>query len=393
MNDISKKDAIVQKMFQMEYCPVQPNEIPKLDEYTKIPLTELSAFDDVFTAIASAFQTTPQSAKTAVSMLFRIKLPDAALDMITEKSQNVFETIIGTAPKQKNNRDADKPDSITKAALSPFDPMVIFMAIALASIERKLDAIQETQIEILAFLKEEKKSDLRGSVTFLADVFNKYKFNWNNEMYISGMYVKVQDIKHQAVQNIDFYRNAIRKQIKNKGIIFANQIVKDKIQKVHDEFKNYQLAVYLYGFASFVEILLLKNFDAEYLNHVSQSIREYSYQYLELYTECFNRLEADVQSSLQKHMVDGLATFSGAAGEAISKIPMISKSQIDKNLVKSGKTLSRLSESNAENMLSLLTDCKKSNVQPFLESIHVINRLYHEPIDMLFDAEHLYIRN
>ena len=76
------------------------------------------------------------------------------------------------------------------------------MAAALMSIEKRLGDIQETQQEILDFLQASKKAEQRGNLTFLADILNNYKYNWNNAMYKSNMHLKVQDIKQKSEENI-----------------------------------------------------------------------------------------------------------------------------------------------------------------------------------------------
>ena len=39
------------------------------------------------------------------------------------------------------------------------------------------------QQEIMNFLVHKEKSDLKGDLFFLFDVFNNYKYNWDNDMY------------------------------------------------------------------------------------------------------------------------------------------------------------------------------------------------------------------
>lgn len=37
--------------------------------------------------------------------------------------------------------------------------------------------------KIMAMFQMKEKAELKGNLTFLYDVFNNYKYNWNNEMY------------------------------------------------------------------------------------------------------------------------------------------------------------------------------------------------------------------
>lgn len=90
-----------------------------------------------------------------------------------------------------------------QAQITPLacDPTMLFMAAALANIDKKLDAIQDMQKEMMDFLVQKEKSDLKGNLNFLFDVFNNYKYNWNNEMYKNSNHIKVLDIRQEAEKN------------------------------------------------------------------------------------------------------------------------------------------------------------------------------------------------
>lgn len=46
------------------------------------------------------------------------------------------------------------------------DPTMLFMAAALANIDKKLDAIQDMQKEMMDFLVQKEKADLKGKFEF-----------------------------------------------------------------------------------------------------------------------------------------------------------------------------------------------------------------------------------
>lgn len=66
-----------------------------------------------------------------------------------------------------------------QAQMTPLacDPTMIFMATALANIDKKLNAIQDMQKEMMDFLVQKEKADLKGNLNFLFDVFNNYKYS------------------------------------------------------------------------------------------------------------------------------------------------------------------------------------------------------------------------
>ena len=56
------------------------------------------------------------------------------------------------------------PLTATSTATVPIDPATMLMAIALFSIEQKLDSIAEMQKQILTFLEVEKESEIEADV-------------------------------------------------------------------------------------------------------------------------------------------------------------------------------------------------------------------------------------
>ncbi|KQU27254.1 hypothetical protein ASG65_01460 [Bacillus sp. Leaf13] len=155
-----------------------------------------------------------------------------------------------------------------QAVLNPLvcNPTMMFMATTLATIDKKLDNIQEMQRELLDFLVQKERSNLRGDLNFLTDVLNNYKYNWNNVTYKNSNYNIVLGIRQEAERKIDFYRVQITTKINKKSIFLRDQWVKKQLEKIHSEFKDYQLVLYLYSFSSFLEVILLENFKSEYLD-------------------------------------------------------------------------------------------------------------------------------
>ena len=48
-----------------------------------------------------------------------------------------------------------------------------------------------------------------------------------------------------------------------------------------------------------LEIILLENFESAYLNAISKKIEDYSLEYHEIYTQCYDQIEGYAQSSIQ----------------------------------------------------------------------------------------------
>lgn len=264
------------------------------------------------------------------------------------------------------------------------------MAAALMNIEKKLDSIHELQEEMMDSLKAKEKAKLRGDLNVLNDVMNNYKFNWNNEKYKTNKHILVQDIRKEAEQSIQLFRDQIQKKLTKNGFIHGDQEIKTKLQKLQDEFKDYQLALYLFSYSGFMEIMLLENFDRQYLKSTANRIEEYTFQFRELYTSCYNQIEGMSKSSVESMLTKGLAGISKGTGKAIEKIPLVSNGPVDEALISAGNKLGELNERKTEKAMKKLVDAAANCTTPFVENIKVIDRVFNEPMEVLFDNSNIY---
>lgn len=280
-----------------------------------------------------------------------------------------------------------------QAVISPLacNPAMLFMAAALMNIEKKLGDIKELQEEILDYLKSKDKAKIRGDINVLSDIMDNYKFNWDNEKYKTNKHILVQDIRKDAEQGILLFRDQIRKRLTKRGAIHSDQEVKGMLEKLQAQFKDYQLALYLYAYAAFLEVMLLENFDAGFLDSTSQRIEDYAFQYRELYTGCYNQIEGLSEASLQSRAVKKLSAASKAAGNAIAKIPVISRGQVDERLINMGEKLGEKNIGKTREAMKRLVGSADSCTSVFSENIKLVSRIYNLSMDVLFDSENVYL--
>lgn len=382
MEASDRKVEIVKAMTNIEYYPVAlKEEDVSIEKYTKLPLAKISALGTAFEPLTAAFQSIFLG--NSGGGLYRVSgLKGGSLVSRVDGSG-----YLGAISRGNNQVGGGM------ATLNPLacDPAMLFMAVALMSINKKLDSIQEAQKEIIEFLEQKEKSKLRGNLTFLTDVLNNFKYNWTNEKYIRSNHIKVLDIKQDSEQGILFYRGQIDRKVKKQSLFHSDKDVKDKLRKIQSEFKEYQLALYLYAFSSFLEVMLLENFESAYLDGIARKIEDYAFQYRELFTACYDQIEEYSKSSVQSYLLTGLADINKLAGDAVAKIPVVSKTQINETFVKAKSRLEKFSSKrNAQTMNRLETD-PSGVVRPFIENINTVNRLYNQPTQWLFDKENIYL--
>ena len=380
MDELTRRNELVKVMTASELAlPVVQEEL-SIQRYSKVPLSRIAALGTGLEPIAAAVQQVVSGGQ-AVSGYYKVTIP-AGTHLASFKDGTGF---LGTAMGETG--------IAGQARLNPLvcDPTMLLVAATLANIDKKLDAIQETQQEMLDFIVQKEKSALKGDLDFLMDIYNNYKFNWNSEKYKTANHIKVLDIRQSAGRSIDFYREQIKKRISKKAFLHSDQDVKKQLAQVQDEFKDYQLAMYLYGFGYFLEILLQENFDAAYLEAISKKMEDMSFQYRELYSMAYEQIEGYTKSSLQAKFVGGLSAMNRVAGEAIAKIPVISKSQIDETLIEAGEKLGAYKERRVTTTMHRLVERQSSCVRPFIDNIDMVNRMYNQPMTLIFNEETLYL--
>lgn len=269
MNGLSNKESLLQMITMAQIPPLEiDNEINE-QTYSKLPLSRVTALGTGLEPLVAAVQQITSGGQ-AVSGFYKVTIP-AGTHLAKFKKETDF---LGTALSNSNNIIE------SQAHLTPLicNPAMLFAAATLASIDKKLDAIQESQKEMIDFLVQKEKSSLKGDLDFLTDVFNNFKYNWNSDKYKSANHVKVLDICQESGRRIDFYREQIKRHLGKKALLHSDRDVRKQLDQIQDEFKDYQLSLYLYGFAYFLEVLLQENYDAAYLAAISEKIDSLSLQ-------------------------------------------------------------------------------------------------------------------
>lgn len=389
---------------------VQPNEnleclsielVPNIEEagfnddrYTKIPFGQLASLGVGLSGIGVMAQTVMASGGAGSGeVLYRIANSDTAkgtLQMIKGQPGATYGTYMQDGVFSQRAV-FEQVAGNGAAPTIPIDPTAIFMAAALASINMKLDAIQATQQEMFEYVKQRDESEMRADLVFLTDVFNTYKDSWNNDLYVQNHHAQALTCKRHAMANIDFYRQEIVAKTNEKDLLHSDKKVEKKQEELERYFKDYQMALTMYAFSSFMDVLLSKNFEKNYLDYISETIREYSYKYRELYTDCYNRVAIYANQSVDSLVRKGLSKASKVTGQGVAKAPLINKTDLENNLLQVSVKLKEYDSDKREETLNALAETSSASVMPYVETIDKLNRFHNEPMDVMFDKEYVYI--
>lgn len=378
MDEKELRKNMANEIMEVQFLPTITETSLKEVKYEKYPIKNLVALGVASELILSAIQNL--GGKTGRSGIYRVNTN--GMEMF--KSNGEY---IGALKA----RDGGVGGGQARMEPLACNPTMLFMSMTLLTIENKLDEIKSIQQEMLDFLKSKERAQTRENLNTLIDVLNNYKFNCDNEKYKTNKHILVQDIKRKSEQSILLYRDLIQNIMCKKELIHSDQEINSKIKKFDEDFKEYQLALYLYSFSSFIEVMLLENFNKNYIIGVRDKITEYEFNYKELYTKCYNNIESSTEKSIQTILTKWLANASKGTGKLISKIPFVSKEKVDELFIDSENSLREISEKrNNKNIHKLIRNSIK-RTNPFVESLDKVNVIYNESIDILIDKNNLYL--
>ena len=363
----------------------------------KVPLGQIASIGTAFASIPEAFRTVTRTVTTPASgTLMQAfdktgnRIDISQLQGFSDGSGKLGSIRIDGTFQQAHFYQAD-PQTVTASATIPYDPATLAMAIALQQINQKLDAIQKTVGDMFDYMRQRDKAAMRGNLRTLADVLDGYRLNWDNPRYMDNAHMKVLDIKQAATQDMEFYSGQTKKKLAGKAPVEVRGMVSARLDGVLDSLKDYQLATYIYAFASFLDPMLSENFKAERLADVAARIEDASIRYRELYTSVYNALESSAAGSVNSAVLGGLASAGRLIGSAVEATPVGDRTLIDEALVDGGRALSGFDRKRNARLLEKLHAAKSPDVLPFQESVKSIDELYNRPSQLLTDGDNLYI--
>lgn len=356
------------------------------ESYIEFPLGELFSLGAVFSSLPSAFASLTKST-THGNVLYEATFPVPG--RLAESKDG---GLLGTIINRKGIAGQARFHEVQGAARNASTISMMFMALAIMAVNKSLKEVAQNQKAILTFLEVDKQTKLKGDLIVLSDILADYHLNWDNRQYCSSREMQVLDIKRSAEHNILFYREMIEKKLGRQTYVHIDTA--KTLNDVISMFRYYKLALYLYAFSSFLDIMLLENFESNYLESVLERITCYSSEYDSFYQKSVVGVEKYAASSLQARTLQGLSIASRFIGEHIAKIPDAdNKIRIDDRLISGSAKLDSLNSDSLTKTIESFSSVKDSGIMLFADRIQLFDRMHNEELRVLFDNEHIYIPN
>lgn len=391
----SREELVAKQLASTEIHLALTQERPDVSGAIKLPLERIPQLGVAFTSLPSMFRTVTNTVSVPTLLQatdkFGNPLDPSILCSFNDGSGltgGYRDAIKGFGQARFHVVEGDIATSVTQV---PYDPTSLFMAAAIAQINQKLDSIQESVDEMFDYMRQRDKANMRGNLRTLADILNSFGLYYNNAIEMTSAHMKVIDIKHASEQDIEHFRSLAQSDLKKKGFIEVRDGLGRRLDKVLDYLKDCQLATYIHAFSLFLEPMLAQNFEPAKLADAAAKIEADSLAYRELYTECYNALEAGTADTVDAALLGGIASAGKMLGRAIAATPIGEFTPLDEALEGAGEDIGRFNDEQSEKLIEKLHQAKTPDVAPFRQSVMEIDTLYNHPTQIAVDAENVYI--
>ena len=377
LNELNGAAGALRPSVQVEQALAEIKENYQSSPLAKIPFTEIAALGGSFAGVVETMAT------PATEGLYRCVFPKGVTGTLAmaKDGTGALGTIMNDGiVGQARWIPVDK-------AIGPACLKAALVAVAVLAVVKQIKDIKDGQKEIIDILERDKKSQLLADYDLLASYMDEYKFYWENEASLVVNLNQVKNIKRNAMKDLRSYVEQLEGFIAAKKNILKMQTASYKIGQILDRFVHYKLALHVFALSEYMEVMLSKNFQAEYLSKIEDEIREQAIKFRNLYTECFDKIELLKKEAVTTQAANKLADVTRTVGGLIGKIPVVKDGPVDEFLLGVGDSITEAEKKKLEKTLAFFIQYKDSGLTPIAEHIAMINELSNKPVVMLYDKK------
>ena len=375
LNELTEAGSHFRPSIQVEHVLSEIKDNYQTSPLAKIPFTEIAALGGSFAGVVETMAT------PATEGLYRCVFPKGVTGTLAmaKDGSGALGTIMNDGiVGQARWIPVDK-------AIGPAYLKATLVAVAVIAVVKQIQDIKDGQKEIISILERDKKSQLLADYDLLASYMDDYQFYWENDASLMVNLNQVKNIKRNAMKDLRSYVEQIEGMLAAKKNLLKMQSASYKIGQILDRFVHYKLALHVFALSEYMEVMLSKNFQAEYLSKTEDEIREHAMKFRNLYTECFDKIEILKKEAITTQVANKLADVSRSVGSFIGRIPVVKDGPVDEFLIGIGDSIGDAEKEQLAKTLAFFIQYKDSGLIPIAEHIATINHLANKPVVMLYD--------
>lgn len=375
LNELTESGSNLRPSIQVEHALTEIQDTYLTSPLAKIPFAEIASLGGSFAGLAQTMAT------PATEGLYRCVFPKGVTGTLAMKDGAYLGTIMNDGIVGQARW------TPVETLVNPTSVQIALVAVAVLAVAKQVQDIKDGQKEIIGILERDKKSQLLADYDLLASYMDEYKFYWENDASLVVNLNQVKNIKRNAMKDIRSYTEQIETMLSAKKNLLKMQTASSKIGQLLDRFVHYKLALHVFAISEYMEVMLSKNFQAEYLNKIEDEIREHAMKFRNLYTACFDKIELLKKEAVTTQAANRLADASRTVGNFIGKIPFVKEGPVDEFLIGVGDSISDAEKKQLEKTLAFFIQYKDSGLTPIAEHIAMINQLSNKAVVMLYDKK------
>ena len=382
-NDKLKEEYDLIKMNNYMLTDVRKDNLGK-NSYS-LSLTKLSEITPMAIPTANNIKTIVKQNSHYTEKLYRITNLGKNDSL---KAMRDGKTFWGSIKKGDGSSTMAKMKEVNPNNLMTLDPTIMMMSVALAGIEQEISEIKELSKKIFSFLEHDKESEIESDLEILNRSISDFRFNIDDEKYLINNYKQVLDIKRTANKNIIFYRKEINDDLSKDKFFTTENSMNSIIDRIQKKFKYYRLSLYIYSFSVFMEVLLLGNYNSDFLLSKKDELNELDAEYENMFKNTLEYVKKNANKSLEGNVLSGLGTAGKAMGSLAEKVKV---KNIDDWLNEKGDSLKQTGQNIKNNYTIKLEEMNEANSKPFIEQIEKLNCICNKTKEIYFDNENIYL--
>lgn len=378
LNELTDNAESIRPSVCVEHALADIKDTFQSPALAKIPFTEIAALGGSFAGVASTLAT------PAAEGVYRCVFPNGVKGTLAMAKDG--SGALGTIMNETGIAGQARWIPIDKA-VGPALIEATLIAVAVIAVVKQINDIKDGQKAIIEILERDKKSQLLADYDILSSYMVDYRFYWESDADIVVNLNQVKSIKRNAMKDIRSYEEQIKGMLVAKKNLLKMKTASQKIGDMLDRFVHYKLALHVFALSQYMEVMLSKNFQAEYLNKISDEIREYAYNFRDLYTSCYDKIESLKAAAVTTQVASNVANVSKTVGNFIGKIPVVSKGPVDEFLIGVGDLISEAEKEQMRKTMEFFIQYKDSGLTPLAEHIEMINSISNRPTLMVYDKK------
>ena len=240
----------------------------------------------------------------------------------------------------------------------------------------------------MQFLELDKRSELQAEQMFLAETVQDLEDITLCEAQRQASVVNAQNTRKKALAAALFYGSRIESTTEE---ISSKEYKASKWEETQRQLlsyiANYQLSLWAYGTAIFLEVMLTGNTERAYLQRLLERMKEQQKNYDQCLASCYERLIKYAEEADPGKLAFGIAKGAAAVAPVIG-VPLaewLGKVHTDEK----EKLKGRLSDE----IIDLVETCAEAGqLQDIIENIRQLDEISNEPAELVVDNGQVYMK-